>query len=393
MEFSSKKIITLFCPVTLPFKSGAGINAFNLAKEFLKLDYKVRVVSFRRENHSVFDNIDGIEIVRIPYSDNKIIRLLCYFIITPIFTYYLSKSNLAIVFGPLQGYMSLLISGKVLRTKVVFRSTMYGVDDLYSLNNKFGSKLYKLRRKINGLMGGYISQSIAMTESFVNEYKKSIPIFESVQGVNTEKFKPISVLEKSDLREKLNIDIDKKTKIILSIGYVIERKGYREIFDSLAKFENEDYLYIVIGKYKTKEFEYMYHENENMQKLHIYGKNLLKNKILFIGERNNVEDYYKIADLFILNSKKEGMPNVLLEAMASSLPVIVTSLPGVDNYITKNNVNALVVCKNQSLNSALHLLFKNKKIASNLASNARKFIKDKYDFSYVAKEMLKIFLN
>jgi glycosyltransferase involved in cell wall biosynthesis len=391
MELSSKKTITLFCPVTLPLKSGAGINAFNLAKEFLKLAYNVRVVSFRRENHSVFDNIEGIDIVRIPYSDNKIIRLLCYFIIIPIFTYYLSKSNLAIVFGPLQGYMSLFISGKVLRKKVVFRSTMYGVDDLSSLNNKFGAKLYRLRQKINGLMGGYISQSIAMTESFVNEYKISIPVFESAQGVDTEKFKPISVFEKSDIKEKLNIDIDKKTKIILSIGYVIERKGYREVFDSLAKFEDEDFLYIVIGKYKTKEFEYMYHENENMQKLHIYGKNKLKNKILFIGECNNVEDYYKIADLFILNSKKEGMPNVLLEAMASSLPVIVTSLPGVDNYITKNNVNALVVCENQSLNNALHLLFKNKKLASNLANNARKFIHENYNFTLYTKKLLKKF--
>ena len=117
---------------------------------------------------------------------------------------------------------------------------------------------------------------------------------------------------------------------------MIERKGYREVFDSLAKYVDEDFLYVVIGKYQVNEDEYMIHENENMQKLHMYGKNLLKNKIFFTGECKNTEDYYKIADLFILNSKKEGMPNVLLEAMASSLPVIVTSLPGVVNYITKN---------------------------------------------------------
>lgn len=388
---SSKKTITIFCPATLPLKTGAGINAFNLAKEFLKLDYKVRVVSFKREKHSVFDNIEGIDIVRIPYSDNKIIRLMCYFIIITIFTYYLSKSNLAIVFGPLQGYMSLFITGKLLCKKVVFRSTMYGEDDLSSLNNKFGSNLYNLRRKINGLMGGYISQSIAMTESFVNEYNSSIPIFESPQGVDTEKFKPISNFEKSGLKEKLNINIDKKIKIILSIGYVIERKGYREIFDSLAKFENEDFLYVVIGKYKTKDVEYMYHENENMQKLHMYGKDKLKNKIHFVGECDNTEDYYKIADLFILNSKKEGMPNVLLEAMASSLPVIVTSLPGVDNYITKNNVNALVLDDNQTLSAALSLFFKNQSLLFRMAENARKFIHENYNFTIYTKKLLKIF--
>lgn len=391
MKLTSKKTITIFCPATLPLKTGAGINAFNLAKEFLKLDYNVRVVSFRREDHRVYDNIEGIDIVRVPYSDNNIMRLLGYFIIIPIFTYYHSKSNLAIVFGPLQGYMSLFISGKLLRKKVVFRSTMYGLDDLSSLNNKFGAKLYRLRQKINGLMGGYISQSSAMTKSFVNEYNSSIPVFESPQGVDTEKFKPISDFEKSALKEKLNINIDKKTKIILSIGYVIERKGYREIFDSLAKFEDEDFLYIVIGKYKTKDVEYMYHENENMQKLYMHGKNKLKNKILFVGECNNVEDYYKIADLFILNSKKEGMPNVLLEAMASSLPVIVTSLPGVDNYITKNNVNALVLDDNQTLSAALSLFFKNQTLLFQMAENARKFIHENYNFTIYTKKLLKIF--
>ena len=63
MKLTSKKTITIFCPVTLPLKSGAGINAFNLAKEFLKLDYNVRVVSFRRDDHRVYDNIEGIDIV------------------------------------------------------------------------------------------------------------------------------------------------------------------------------------------------------------------------------------------------------------------------------------------------------------------------------------------
>ena len=393
MGLLSKKTITIYCPSTLPLKTGAGINGFNLAKEFLKLDYKIRVVSFRRGSHSIFDNIEGIDIVRIPYSDNKIIRLLGYFIIIPIFTYYLFKSNLAIIFGPLQGYMSLFISGKVLRKKVVFRSTMFGVDDLTGLNNKFGSNLYKLRQKINGLMGGYISQSIAMTKSFANEYNTNIPVFESAQGVDTEKFKPISVLEKTDLKEKLNIDTDKKTKIILSIGYVIERKGYREVFDSLAKYVDEDFLYIVIGKYKTKEFEYMYHENENMQELYKYGKDKLKNKILFVGECNNAEDYYKIADLFILNSKKEGMPNVLLEAMASSLPVIVTSLPGVNNYLTKNNVNSLVIDVNNSLYNCLGFFFRDNAELKKLGLNARQLMVKKYNFSDVTKNMIKTFSN
>lgn len=71
----------------------------------------------------------------------------------------------------------------------------------------------------------------------------------------------------------------------------------------------------------------------------------------FLGARDDVENLYKQADILILTSDREGTPNVIMEAMASGLPVIATRVggvpelvqDGVTGYLTEpGNLNELV---------------------------------------------------
>ncbi len=52
-----------------------------------------------------------------------------------------------------------------------------------------------------------------------------------------------------------------------------------------------------------------------------------------LGERKNVFDYLRCADVFLLTSSHEGMPNVMMEAMLSGLPVVSTRAGGVTDLI------------------------------------------------------------
>ena len=57
-------------------------------------------------------------------------------------------------------------------------------------------------------------------------------------------------------------------------------------------------------------------------------KNNLKNKIILISNKNNIIDYLHFFDIFLLTSKHEGTPNVLLESQAVGTPVICTNVGG-----------------------------------------------------------------
>jgi len=168
------------------------------------------------------------------------------------------------------------------------------------------------------------------------------------------------------------IDCDiKKENIILAVGRLDKQKGFDTLIDVFNQIDTNWQL-IIAGDGKEK---------VNLEKL------IYKNNIKLIGNQKDIFKWYEKSSIFVLSSKKEGFPNVLLEAMSCGCAVVSFDCPYGPSEIIEHNKNGLLV-ENQNkeeLKKAIELLIKNKSLRDKLSKEAIK-VKEKYSIEKIAKE-------
>ncbi|MCD8159431.1 MAG: glycosyltransferase family 4 protein [Clostridiales bacterium] len=121
---------------------------------------------------------------------------------------------------------------------------------------------------------------------------------------------PVNEMEKKLLREKLDIP---EEQVVLSGGQFIPRKGYDLLMKSCEGLDKNIGVYIVGGE-PTEEYMSL------KDKLHLTNFHFLP-----FMKHENLADYYKAADLFVLPTREDIWGLVINEAMAFGLPVLTTN--------------------------------------------------------------------
>ena len=105
-------------------------------------------------------------------------------------------------------------------------------------------------------------------------------------------------------------------------------------------------------------------------------------RVLFLGqvEKQHVRALLEASDLFVLNSGYEGLPHVVLEAMAARVPVIATDVGGTGEVVRNNETGMLISYGNdQQLFDQIKLLLSSPELSHRLVVNARKMIEEKFE--------------
>ena len=163
--------------------------------------------------------------------------------------------------------------------------------------------------------------------------------------------------------EKLSsqFHLQMNTKIILFVGSGFKRKGVDEFLQILSRLEYRDFKAFIVGKEKQ------------MDSYRLRTCELgLKEKVFFTGPIRNVNDFYVVADVFILPTRYEPFSNVILEAMSFGSVVFTTKQNGAheiisDEFIMSHSEDFSVVKKIDMLLNDVGLLNKHKELNVQIA--------------------------
>lgn len=140
-------------------------------------------------------------------------------------------------------------------------------------------------------------------------------------GIDMNKFN--SNRKKGSLRKEFHID--KSDIVLLSVGELSWRKNQKIVLDALRDIKDTRLKYFIVGQGGLRHY---------YQKLVIEYK--LEKQVFLLGFRTDISDLCNEADVFVFPSKQEGLPVALMEAIACKCPVIVSSIRGNVDLISKN---------------------------------------------------------
>jgi glycosyltransferase involved in cell wall biosynthesis len=122
-------------------------------------------------------------------------------------------------------------------------------------------------------------------------------------------------------------------KVIFSAGRLTEQKGFADLIHAAAALarQRQDLVFVIAGKGRLE------HDLKNLaQRLHV------NEMVRFWGFHENIDPYLKGCYLFVLTSHFEGMPNVVMEAMAVGKAVIATDVNGVRELMEPEKTGRIV---------------------------------------------------
>lgn len=144
---------------------------------------------------------------------------------------------------------------------------------------------------------------------------------------------PQSIISNADIRQRIGIPAG--VPIVLSVAHILPWKGHGDLLRVAARVHKQfpEARFVVAGSAHDRALF-----NELLSLRESLG---LRDHVLFLGEVDFVNSLYRAASVFCLLSESEGLPNVVLEAMAAGVPVVATNTGGTAEVVVDGETGYL----------------------------------------------------
>lgn len=224
-------------------------------------------------------------------------------------------------------------------------------------------------------------------------------------------FNHIAVVSSSVQKKMLNIDRLHRKTTVVNNGVMVDQKNKNSLKTVIRNCLNINMKSIIIGivgrisiekghEHLLKVFLRISQKNSNIVLLVVgdgYLREQLEKKysredIVFTGARYDLRGLYKCMDIFVLPSLQEGMPMVLLEAMAAGLPVVASRVGEVENVVIDQQTGLLVSAADEAgLETALQFLINNPKKRKMMGRLGHSRVCNHYSVGHMAGKYVAIY--
>ena len=280
-------------------------------------------------------------------------RLIKSFICTYLTLIYFFNKN-ALIFSFQSNFFSIVIS-KIIKSKIIIR--LNTSPEKYS-TNKFKRIIF---RNIYKFADEIIVNSYEFKKNLINHFNLNSKVI----------LNPIKLVKKKKI--EINFFRNFQGLKIIAIGRLTDQKDHMTLLKALNLLKTNykfDFKLYLIGRGYNYNIISNYIKNNNLNK-----------KIKLAGYKKNAFKYIRSSDLLVSTSKYEGLPNTLIEAQASDVPIIASNCPSGPKEILMNGKlgDLFRVGDYKNLSKKILVFYKNKQKLKAKSRLARKYL---YRFHY-----------
>lgn len=355
-----------------PIGGGAGNASANIARCLISLGHQVTVLTahFAGQLHS--EIIDGVAIHRIPASRRRQDRSTAFEQLT--FIAFASLQTLSLI-PKLKPNATLAFFGVPSGAVAWLLKKLYRIPYIVSLRGGDvpGFRPYDFKT-FHKLLGPFIriiwhQADVVIANSnglrdlaIVFDSSIEIPIIPN--GVDGSRYK-------NDIREW-------SPARLFSVGRIVYQKGLDLGLHALAQLKNLEWEWSIAG------------DGPQMNVLKSLAQELgISERVKFLGwqSREELTQWYHHSNLFLFPSRHEGMPNAVLEAMSSGLPVVATKIAGNEELVLDGVTGLLVNAEDvDSLRDGLRRLIVEEKMRMQMGQASRQRVEKEYSWENVARQ-------
>ncbi len=362
--------------VTFPLSKAGNIPLSHLVEVLGELSTSLYVIT---GNEADIQPLGQRYVFRVDHKNTKnTIARIINFIYTQLHISYqliklINKVNLWVFFIGGEGLVLPMITAKLWRSRVLL--ALAGFPERSSRKEKDPlSRIIGLLASINLTL----SDGIAVY-SKRNIAERNLEKYSGKISIAYEHFLDFNIF-------KVDKPLNKRGKVVGYLGSLSQNKGVPNLIDAIPKIlERDSSIEFLIGG----------EGNLRAEIQERISKNDLSGKVKYVGwiPHDDIPEYLNELKLLILPSYSEGLPNIILEAMACGTPVLVTPVGAIPDIIIDGETGFIMEYNNSECIASNILRALNHPKLQQVANNGREMVENEFTLDKAAHNYRKIFIT